>query len=152
MNNINEDHLKLFGKLVADYLSGCGDMVLAFNKVEGILLDGEIDLSKKRKIGELSDWDIKNHFNMGVVWGFGFIVMGEMGKNPKENQELFLDLIEKGLVYAERFDFEFPPPFDPTGFSKATISTAHFTDAEEIEHPFNKGFSFSEVFVTKFYN
>ena len=150
MDNINEKHLELFGRLVADYLSGCGDMVLVFNKVEGILRDDEIDLSKKPKIGEFSDWDTKHLFNMGVVWGFGYIVMDQMGKHPKENPELFIDLVKKGLFYAERFDFEFPPPYEPTGFSKALISTVH--DADRVsEHPFNKGVSFSEVFVTEYY-
>ena len=147
MSSLNEDYLKLFGKFVADYLGGGGDEVLAVKKVEGILLDNEIDRSKKPKLGELSDWDIKNHFNMGVVWRFAFIVIEAMGKDPSENEELLLELIKKGLFYAESFDFEFTPPYEPTGFAKAIISTAHFNDPNKSDHPFNKGFLFAVDFI-----
>ena len=147
MNNLNEDYLKLFGKFTAEYLGGLGEEALAMNKVDGILLDHQIDLSK-RKLGELPDWDVKNHFNMGVIWRFAFIAFEAMGKEPAENTELFIEFFSEGLFYAERFDFEFQPPYQPAELAKAIISTAHFNDPNDSELPFNKGFQFAVDFIS----
>jgi hypothetical protein len=146
--------LNAFGKCVADYYHSSGEIVLSFNKVEGIPLKSEIDTSKKYVPGELSDSEIRLMFDFGVVWCLAVIFLRDEEGIEPDSSEFMKNLDEfmhEGLKYVSKHDYEFEYGLSVSKIAKAIMTADWSYRNEDKDNPFNKGVNFAGIFLKEFY-
>ena len=145
--------LNTFGKSVADYLHSAGDLVLVSNPVDGIssVLDIEDDKSSYKQIRATTRFI----FDCGAIWGMAYIFLRDteykdLGQSQAEQKtEKFINqFIKEGLKYVAKHDYQLPKVYKNP---KTIINYELDSRAGGVDSPFNKGVTFTSIFLKKFY-
>lgn len=138
-------NLEAFGKTVADYMNTPGELVLIWNRVNGIPLREEV-----QSVGIFSNKEAKANkkarrsFDLGVIWGLAYMFLRD--EEGKEDKHLYKFII-KGLEYTSNYEFHEQPLMLSREIIKADEASNYGGD----NLPFNKGVMFAEVFLQEFY-
>lgn len=146
--------LNAFGKSVADYYHSSGDIVLAFNRIEGIPLKNEIDHSKPNIPGESSESEIRLFFDFGVVYYLAIVFLRDSEGIELDSSEFSKSLEEfmpEGLKYVSRHEYEFEYGLSISEIAKAILNLSMQFGNDDQENPFKKGMKFGKVFLKEFY-
>lgn len=145
--------LNMFGRSVADYLHSAGDLVLASNPVKDIPTFIEIDEDKSsyKQIRATTRFI----FDCGVIWGLAYLSLRDEeykeldeSKSVEHTEENINKFLEGGLNYVSNHDYELPEIYN----NHNTIIDLELAARLDKESPFNKGATFSGLFLKEYYN
>jgi hypothetical protein len=146
--------LNTFGKSVADYMHSAADLVLINNPVEGIPSVHELkeDNSSYKTILATTRFI----FDCGAIWGMAYVFLRDeeytdlsQAAAEAKVDKFINNFIKEGLKYVSRHDYDLPKIYRN---HKTIINYELDARVGGPGSPFNKGVTFSGIFLKEFYN
>lgn len=151
--SFKDSSLNTFGKGVADYLHSAGEIVLLSNPVDGVPQVSDIEGDNSSNKGLLAS--TRFIFDCGVIWGMAYVFLrDEEYKKYNESKAIFKTekniskFIKQGLKYVSKHDYDLPKIYKNY---KTIINLEMDGRLGGQKNPFNKGVSFSGVFLKEYY-